>query len=469
VSTKQDVCVVHSPDVMKKYLIIAALTGLVFGISCSTKTDYTFNQDIAPIIYENCSPCHRDGGAAPFKLNTYKEVNRKRNTILRVTQSGYMPPWPADRNYSHFLNERFLTDSDKAKLKNWINGGAPEGEGEAPGLPLFPEYSLIGKPDTTVWFDSIWISGDKKDKFYIATLPIQLPEQKYIRAMEFLPNENNLVHHMNGRLLNYESGAKATIYNGTRLLNLEISEEEYNAQFQLLNLANDDGSRPSQINSAVNYLPGVFGQIYPEGIGGFTMNQKSILLADDIHYGPIPQGKWDRSRVNIFYSASPPKRPINEVTIGTNGEGKIIPPLIIAPNKITKHTSFLEIPQDISVLTINPHMHLLGKSFKAYALQPSGDTIRLIHIPRWDFRWQYFYTFPTMLKIPKGSVIYVEAEFDNTIDNPNNPNNPPKEVKERYEFGGAGMRTTDEMLQFIITWLPYQTGDENISLALDKK
>jgi len=100
-------------------------------------------------------------------------------------------------------------------------------------------------------------------------------------------------------------------------------------------------------------------------------------------------------------------------------------------------------------------------------LQPNGDTIRLINIPKWDFRWQYFYTFPTMLKIPKGSVIYVEAEFDNTIDNPNNPNNPPKQVSERYEFGGAGMRTTDEMLQFIITWLPYQMGDEQISLKVD--
>ena len=152
--------------------------------------------------------------------------------------------------------------------------------------------------------------------------------------------------------------------------------------------------------------------------------------------------------------------------MGTNGESKIIPPLIIPPNQITNHTSFLKIPEDISVLTVNPHMHLLGKSFKAYARNPSGDTIRLVHIPKWDFRWQYFYTFPKMVKIPKGSVIYVDACFDNTKDNPNNPYNPPQQVSERLEFGGAGMRTTDEMLQFIITWLPYQKGDEHISLDL---
>jgi hypothetical protein len=285
--------------------------------------------------------------------------------------------------------------------------------------------------------------------------------------MEFLPNENNLVHHMNGRLLNYESDKKASITQGQRILNLEVEETAYVRQFNALRLTNDDGTRPPQINSAVNYLPGVQAQLYPEGIGGFTMNKKSILIADDIHYGPIPQDKWDHSRVNIFFSDAPPKRPINEVMLGTNGASKIIPPLVIPPGKITKHASFLKIPEDISILTINPHMHLLGTSFKAYALTPAQDTIRLIQIPRWDFRWQYFYTFPKMLKIPAGSVIYVEAEYDNTAENQNNPYNPPQEIRERLDNGGAGMRTTDEMLQFIITWLPYQVGDEHVSLEAE--
>jgi hypothetical protein len=379
-----------------------------------------------------------------------------------------MPPWPADRNYSHFTGERYLSAIDKQKIKDWIEGGAPEGDTSLlPDLPEYNSYSYVGTPDTTLWFDSILISGNSRDKFFIATLPIELGEQKYVRAMEFLPNENNLVHHMNGRLLNYEEDKKANITAGQRILNLEVAEVEYIRQFNNLKLSNDDGTRPEQINSAVNYLPGVQAQLYPEGIGGFTMNKKSILIADDIHFGPIPQDKWDQSRVNIFFSKAPPERPINEVMLGTNGVSKIIPPLVIPPGKITQHTSFLRIPEDISVLTINPHMHLLGKSFKAYVITPAQDTIRLISIPRWDFRWQYFYTFPKMLKIPAGSVVYVEAEFDNTAKNQNNPYNPPQEIRERYEFGGAGMRTTDEMLQFIITWLPYQVGDEDVSLEVE--
>ena len=451
---------------MKKWIIVS-LIGLAI-CSCTPSTDLTFGKDIAPIIFENCTSCHRSGGAAPFSLTTFQQVNRKKNTILEVTQSGLMPPWPADRNYSHFLGERYLSAEDKQKIKDWIEGGAPEGDTSLlPDLPEYNSYSYVGTPDTTLWFDSILISGNSRDKFFIATLPIKLGKEKYVRAMEFLPNENNLVHHMNGRLLNYKSDKKASITQGQRILNLEVKETAYVRQFNALQLTNDDGTRPPQINSAVNYLPGVQAQLYPEGIGGFTMNKKSILIADDIHYGPIPQDKWDHSRVNIFFSKTPPKRPINEVMLGTNGASPIIPPLVIPPGKITKHTSFLKISEDISILTINPHMHLLGKSFKAYALSPSQDTIRLISIPKWDFRWQYFYTFPKMLKIPAGSVVYVEAEYDNTPQNQNNPYNPPQKIRERYEFGGAGMRTTDEMLQFIITWLPYQVGDEHVSLEVD--
>jgi len=111
-------------------------------------------------------------------------------------------------------------------------------------------------------------------------------------------------------------------------------------------------------------------------------------------------------------------------------------------------------------------MHLLGKSFLAYAVNLKNDTIPLIKIDNWNFRWQYFYTFKKMLKIPAGSEIIVEAIYDNTSNNPDNPFDPPQTISERTGFNGKGsMRTTDEMLQFIINYLPYQDGDENIKLS----
>jgi hypothetical protein len=106
-------------------------------------------------------------------------------------------------------------------------------------------------------------------------------------------------------------------------------------------------------------------------------------------------------------------------------------------------------------------MHLLGKTFTAFAVSPDKkDTIPLIHIPEWDFRWQYFYTFERMLKVPKGYEIVAEAVFDNTMQNPFNPNIPPITMKS----AGAHMKTTDEMFQFFITYVPFRSGDENIKL-----
>jgi hypothetical protein len=67
-----------------------------------------------------------------------------------------------------------------------------------------------------------------------------------------------------------------------------------------------------------------------------------------------------------------------------------------------------------------------------------------------------------MVKIPKGSKISVIGVYDNTADNPNNPFSPPREI-----IGTNGsMRVTDEMFQLIMKYLPYQPGDENISLSV---
>nr|MDQ3048733.1 cytochrome c [Bacteroidota bacterium] len=99
----------------------------------------------------------------------------------------------------------------------------------------------------------------------------------------------------------------------------------------------------------------------------------------------------------------------------------------------------------------------------AYAITLKNDTIPLIRINKWDFRWQYFYTFKKMQVLPKGSTIFIEGVYDNTRKNPNNPFSPPQQIAERE----GSMRTTDEMFQFIVTYLPYRSGDEDMSLEVE--
>ena len=450
---------------MHRFIII----GLFFSIvSCSRSGNehqsiapkkLTFTEHIAPIIYANCVVCHRHDGAAPFSLITYKDVWRKKKTIVNVTGRGFMPPWPADPNYSHFIGERVLTDDEKLRIKLWVEYGAKEGPRDSlPPLPVFPSGSMLGKPDFTLFLDSIKLEAHSTDRFLTVKVPFTLPKDTFIRAVEFVPGQGNYVHHVNGHLLNYSEDKKRNVYEGRTMANLD--DTDYEKQFTALKLSNDDGTEPERIHSAFNFLPGVFAILYPPGIGGFKLNKKAAFVANDIHYGPAHKTIWDKSRINVFYASKPPERPTFELMLGTNGQSEILPPLIIPPHRVVTCRTKGVIPEDISVLTINPHMHLLGRSFKAFALTLEGDTIKLISIPRWDFRWQYFYTFKKPVKLPKGSTVIVEGVFDNTTQNLNNPNNPPKTVSDK----NGSMRTTDEMFQFIITWMPYKAGDENILL-----
>jgi hypothetical protein len=151
--------------------------------------------------------------------------------------------------------------------------------------------------------------------------------------------------------------------------------------------------------------------------------------------------------------------------MGTLGITPVEPQLIVPPNEVKTFHIKATMPDDISLISIVPHMHLIGKKFWSYAIKPSGDTIPLIRINNWDFRWQYFYKFKKLLKIPKGTTIYVEGVFDNTASNPNNPFSPPQEIRER----NGSMKTTDEMFQLIVTYVPYQKGDEAFDLENAKR
>lgn len=416
-------------------------------------------KNIAPVIYSKCSPCHRPGSGAPFNLISYKDVKQHLHTVQISINERLMPPWPADTAYSHFKQEKVLSTEEINLINSWIDNGAPEGlTSEIPPPPVFYEHGQLGKPDLVLTMKPFTISGDNKDKFIMLKIPFELFADTFIKAIEIVPGNKKLVHHINAHLVQYEEAAKSDQSTGVPFVDTEKSDKLQ--AFKALGLQNDDGTFPLLTPSVTNYLPGVEATVYPEGIGGYRVKKNAALLLDNIHYGPSPVDTFDATSFNIYFSPLPPKRPVKEFILGTSGIAQVHPPLVIPPDSVMKFYIRYRVPEDISLLTINPHMHLLGSSFKSYVLLPTGDTLKLISIPRWDFRWQYFYTFPKILKIPSGSEIVVEGVFDNTKNNPLNPFHPPRVVSERE----GSMRTTDEMFQLICSYMPYLPGDEHISL-----
>ena len=465
---------------MKFWLHFIFITHIFF--SCSKKEkkilnekEITFSNDISTIIYNNCTECHYQNGPAPFSLTSYNDVVKRKKMILHVIENNYMPPWPADPTFSEFIDEKNITKAEIETIIKWVEQGSLEGISKKNYNPIEKQKK---EPDLIVHMKEAYeIKADNKDKFLMMKFPFELPNDTFIKKIEFVPGNNQFVHHINAHLITYEENKKKDIFQGERAINTEIVSDSL--AFIMLDILNDDGTYPILSRSVCNYLPGSTMSTYPEGIGEIKATKKNIILVNDFHYGPSPIETTDSSYFKIYFSKTPPKRNLKEITMGTLGleDGyvsndttfyglqKIQPKLIIEPNEKLKCISKIGVLKDISILTINPHMHLLGKSFKAYAISSENDTTPLIKINNWNFRWQYFYTFPKMIKIPAFSEIIVEAEFDNTIQNVDNPFNPPRKISEKnWGIGRGSMKTTDEMLQFIITYLPYKNGDEKISL-----
>ena len=88
----------------------------------------TFNKDVLPILENNCQQCHRPGEIAPMSLLTYTDARPWAKAIKAAVVSQKMPPWFADPQFGHFMDDRRLSDADLHTLIAWVDGGALEGD-----------------------------------------------------------------------------------------------------------------------------------------------------------------------------------------------------------------------------------------------------------------------------------------------------------------------------------------------------
>lgn len=420
-----------------KYLIISLLYFILFTFNSSfAQNQLTFYQDIQPIIHKNCTPCHQPNQIGPFNLITYQDVASRAHLIVSVTESRFMPPWHADPDFRSFANERRLTEEEINKISAWVKGGLKEGK----KIKSKENINLIQTkqgPDLVLTMNKPFaIPGNNSEQFIFFNLPTNLPEDKYIKAIEFVAGNKKQVHH--SRIMS-DTSNKIRGIDGMSEADPKVLE------FQKI---------PLYDQFIYGWVPGNLPIFYPEGMGKKIKKNTDIIL--NVHYAPSPIATSDQSSIKFYFA----KEPINrEVITLTLNESYISnqPFYIKAQSKPTFYMSSGLLPEDISLLAILPHMHRIGKTFRVTAITPSGEVINLIKIDEWDFNWQTTYQFKSMIHLPKESIILAEATYDNTDKNPANPFNPPKDI-------GYGWNTTDEMMNLIIYYVKYQSGDEKIDL-----
>ncbi|MBU2097914.1 MAG: hypothetical protein KKD00_04075, partial [Gammaproteobacteria bacterium] len=87
-------------------------------------TAVSYEKDVAPIIAENCASCHREGGIAPFALNSHAMVQGWSPMIREVMMTKRMPPGQLDPHVGEFRNSYVVPFEDQRKVLDWIAAGS---------------------------------------------------------------------------------------------------------------------------------------------------------------------------------------------------------------------------------------------------------------------------------------------------------------------------------------------------------
>lgn len=442
-------------------LRIAALCAcFLLGMSGKAQ-EISFYKDILPLVQTNCQPCHREDGAGPFPLESYQDVAKRANFIRHVTEAGVMPPWKADPSYRSFSGQMRLSKQEIEQIAHWVNAGAPKGKKkDSPAKLDFGKGSQMpGKPDLVLRMQKPFeIPGNNEHTYICYKIPFELAADTFGSIIEFLPGNRKLTHHMSYQIL--EVADDVDVYDSPDYF--VFSEDSINAidddhDYAFFNLIGKKGQKPIE-RYHNGWLPGTSPQHYPPGIG-FKLPRKGVLLVRNLHYSPTPIPVSDQSAFQIWFAPQTVEREVRFAAFKPTNLKPGDDHIIQADTKADYEMN-IRLGGAVSLLNINPHMHLLGSSFLAYAITPSKDTVPLVHIPDWDFNWQEFYRFPKMLHLPAKTVIHAEATFDNTANNPDNPFDPPQDVF----FEKGSMEDTEEMMRLVFLYLPYRPGDEAIDL-----
>jgi hypothetical protein len=396
-------------------LSLVLLAALAAGPSSKPAEPVTFSKHVAPLVWNHCASCHRPGEVGPFPLLTYEDAAKRADFLASITASRRMPPWKAEPGFGRFHDERRLSDDEIAILARWAEAGAPEGDPkDLPPLPKFVEGWQLGEPDLVLEMpETFSVPADGPDVYRCFVIPIPLDESRTVAAAEFRPGNRRVVHH-------------AIMYLDANGAARKRDEQEPGPGY-----ASFGGPGVLPTGGLGGWAPGAQPRLLPEGTGKYLRKGSDLVL--QMHYHPNGKPETDRSRVGVYFT----KRPATTIVGGLAVLNHRL--YIPAGEKAHVVTAQSEpLPVDVNVMGLGPHMHLVGRQMKVTALTATGDVVPMVWIKDWDFNWQGAYGYLEPLRLPKGSVIRVEAVYDNSADNPNNPNSPPKPVR-------WGEQTTDEM------------------------
>ena len=421
-------------------LCLGALTAAAPQNSTTTPGVPTYTKDVAPILFKNCTGCHRPGEIGPMSLLTYDDVRPRAKDIRDKIDAGAMPPWHADAPRGTFLNERGLTEQEKSTIFRWVANGSPKGDAkDMPAAPEYPQGWSIGTPDVVFELPEYHVPADDVVPYEYFYIPTNFTEPKWVQAIEVRPGSRNVVHHV---LVRYK--AKPDVQRAPLLkLNPDISATPRGAAGLHPIKRGDD----LPVRLLATYAPGTNPQVFRPGTA--LRLEPGGILELQMHYTAAGQDEVDRTRVGMIFSKDPSPREVFALQF-INSTLRLPPGA--ADVKVDADVSF---EQDATVWGLFPHTHMRGKKWEYLLQLPDGSKKTILSVPRYDFNWQTYYMFNEPLQVPKGSKIVSTAWYDNSAGNRANPD-PTVDVK-------WGEQTWEEMQYTGILVSPSSQGASTVT------
>ncbi|MBS1810119.1 MAG: cytochrome c [Acidobacteria bacterium] len=407
----------------KLFRLSLAISGLVVVILMAsaaqkpTPKAVTFAKDVAPILYKNCAECHRPGEMGPMSLLSYQEARPWARSIREQVVSRQMPPWSANPQHGAWANDPRLSQQEIDTIVAWVAAGSPKGDDkDLPPVPKFTEGWTIGEPDAVFEMSEEYaVPAEGTVPYLYFSLPTNLPEDKWISAVEIRPGNRSVVHHVIAYTQDATSKDTAPGTEG----------ETRTGRVQLTGIT-----------------PNKPGAIFEEGTA--KLLKKGATIVFQMHYTTNGKEAKDRTKIGLRFTKNPPKR-----TLET---GNAINTAFSIPAGADNHevAATRTFKEDVYINSFSPHMHVRGKSFRYTATYPDGRAEILLDVPQYDFNWQHTYVPKKPIFLPKGTRLDCVAYYDNSTKNKFNPD-PTKAVR-------WGDQTWEEMM---IGWYTYYKATPN--------
>ncbi|GAA5506151.1 redoxin domain-containing protein [Novipirellula caenicola] len=416
-----DALLAGEPVPRPKTTAMGCLIALPRSTPSEAEATVTYCDQVSRVLQKHCVECHRADEIGPFSLEEYDEVIGWADMSLEVIQQHRMPPWHADPNHGSFANSRHMPEEDKQILADWVDAGMPFGD--ASKLPPPREYvagwQLSEPPHQIVTMNEtpfqVPATGTIEYQYFVVDPGFK--EDKWIRAAEVVPGNRSVVHH------------------------------------SIAFVRPPDGADFRDIGFLSAYVPGQQPSEFPAGYAQRVRAGSKLVF--QMHYTPTGKATEDVTRIGLLFAD--PDDVTHEVYVlgGVEQEFEIPPH---AANYAV-NADIGGFPENGTLLSITPHMHLRGKSFQFVAKTKSGEQT-LLDVPNYDFNWQHNYVLSQPLPLSDVKQLSFTAVFDNSADNPTNP--------DPSEFVTWGDQTWQEMaVTFVAVAKPRDANANQGKTAVD--